>query len=230
MSKIRLMTGATLAVTGLLLSGCGSASLGVSPGVAAQVGDEAVSVSDVDGAAGRMCTALGEQFEAESTTLPMSFVRQGTMQLLTLRAQARQVADDYGVEAGSTYLNDVAQRRRTAATMPEEVQDTYVELTSANAFANDIVEQVGAIVLADAGVTDPSVEQVSQAGTDVFNQWPDANGIDIDPRYGLESVDGVLTPIDTNTSVAVSERAKAGLSGDPDAAYARTLPLTHRCG
>ncbi len=226
MSKTRLMTGATLGVAALLLSGCGTAS----PGVAVQVGDETLSVRDVDGAAGQMCTALGDQFEAESTTLPMSFVRQGTVQLMTLRSQAMQIADDYGVEPGSTYLNDVAQSRRTAATMPEEVQDTYVELTTANALANDIVEQVGAIVLADAGVSDPSPEAVSQAGIDVFNQWPDANGIDIDPRYGLESIDGVLTPIDTNTSVAVGERATTGLSNEPDAAYARTLPLTHRCG
>ena len=226
MSKTRLMTGATLGVAALLLSGCGSAS----PGVAVQVGDETLSVRDVDGAAGRMCTALGDQFEAESTTLPMSFVRQGTVQLMTLRSQAMQIADDYGVEPGSSYLNDVAQSRRTAASMPDEVQDTYVELTTANALANDIVEQVGEIVLADAGVSEPSIEEVSQAGIDVFNQWPDANGIDIDPRYGLESVDGVLTPIDTNTSVAVGDRAITGLSNEPDVAYARTLPLTHRCG
>lgn len=226
MSKTRLMTVATLGIAGLLLTGCGSAN----PGVAVKVGDEELSLRDVDAAAGEMCTALGDQFEAQSTTLPMSFVRQGTVQLLTLRAQALQVADDYGVEPGSSYLNDVAQRKRTAATMPEDVQDTYVELTSANALANDIVEQIGTIALADAGVADPSVEEISQAGIDLFNQWPDANGIEIDPRYGLESVDGVLTPIDTNTSVAVGEQAKTGLSNDPDTAYAKTLPLTHRCG
>ena len=40
----------------------------------------------------------------------------------------------------------------------------------------------------------------------------------------------MLTPIDTNTSVAVGETAKAGLSTEPDPAFARTLPLTHRCG
>jgi hypothetical protein len=225
-SKTRLMTAATLGVAGLLLTGCGSAN----PGVAVKVGDEELSLRDVDATAGEMCTALGDQFAAESTTLPMSFVRQGTVQLLALRSQAMQIADDYGVEPGTTYLNAVAQQKRTAATMPQDVQDTYVELTSANALAKDILEQVGTIALADAGVTDPSVEEISQAGIDLFNQWPDANGVEIDPRYGLESIDGVLTPVDTNTSVAVGDRAKTGLSNDPDTAYARTLPLTHRCG
>jgi hypothetical protein len=220
------MTAATLGVAGLLLTGCGSAS----PGVAVQVGDAQLSVREVDTAAREMCTALGDQFEAQSTVLPMSFIRQGTVQLLTLRTQAMQVADDYGLEPGSSYRNDVAQRRRTAASMPEDVRETYVELTSANALASDIVDQVGAIVLEERGVTDPTTEQVTQAGVDVFNQWPDANGIEIDPRYGLESIDGVLTPVDTNTSVAVGQTAKDGLKTEPDAAFARTLPLTHRCG
>ena len=230
MSKTRLMratkTMVAIGAAGLVLTGCGSAS----PGVAVKVGDEEISTTRVDAAADNMCTALGDQFEAEGTTVPMGFVRQGVVQLLTLRAQAEQIADQYGVEPGSTYQNDVAQRQRTAASMPEDVRDDYVELTSANALAQDVLEQVGRIKLEQDGVTDPTVDQVSQAGVDIFNVWPDANGIDIDPRYGLRSVDGVLKPVDTNLSVAVSDSAKSGLKEDPDAAYARTLPLTHRCG
>ncbi|HEY0643060.1 MAG TPA: hypothetical protein VGD39_06565 [Nocardioides sp.] len=230
MSKTRLMTAAptwvSVGLAGLLLSGCGSAA----PGVAVKVGDESLSVREVDAAAKELCTALGDQFESQGTTLPMSFVRQGAVQLMTLRAQALQVAEDYGVKPGSSYRNDIAQRERTAASMPEDVRDTYVELTSANALANDIVNQIGKIVLEDQGVQDPTEEQATQAGIDVFNQWPDANGIDIDPRYGLESIDGVLSPVDTNTSVAVGETAKAGLATEPDTELAKTLPLNHRCG
>jgi hypothetical protein len=225
-SKTRLMTAATTVLAGLLVTGCGSAA----PGIAVKVGDEELTVREVDAAASRMCTALGDRFASENTVLPMSFVRQGTLQLMTLRTQSLQIAEDYGVEPGSSYQNDVAQSRRTASTMPADVQDTYVELTTANALATDIVNQIGEIVLEDDGVTDPTTEQVTQAGIDVFNQWPDAHGVEIDPRYGLESVDGVLTPVDTNTSVAVGETAKAGLATEPDTAFARSLPLTHRCG
>ena len=77
---------------------------------------------------------------------------------------------------------------------------------------------------------DPTAEQITQAGIDVFNQWPDAHDLEIDPRYGLRSVDGVLSPVDTNTSVAVGETAKAGMSTEPDPAFAETLPVNHRCG
>ena len=217
---------AALGAAGLALSGCGSAS----PGVAVEVGDQEISTGRVDSAAAHMCTALSEQFEAEGTTVPMGFVRQGVVQLLTLRAQAEQIAEEYGVEPGSTYTNDVSQREITAESMPEEVREDYVELTSANALAQDVLEQVGRIRLEEQGVADPTLEQVSQAGVDVFNVWPDANGVEIDPRYGLENVDGVLTPVDTNLSVAVSDAAKSGLAQEPDVAYARTLPATHRCG
>ena len=226
MSKTRLMTAAPASVmvglAGLLLTGCGSAT----PGVAVQVGDEELTVRHVDEVTANYCTAVGD-LESE---VPMSFVRQYVVQLLTLRSQASQLADEYGIEAGSSYRNDVAQRQGTAGTQPEEVREDYVELASSTAYAQDIVDQIGRITLEDAGVTDVTAEQATEAGIDVFNQWPDANGIEIDPRYGLEVVDGVLTPVDTNTSVAVGETAKAGLATEPDTAFARSLPLTHRCG
>jgi len=223
-SKTRLMTAATLGVAGLLLTGCGSAA----PGVAARIGDQELTVRQVDSVTSHYCTALGE-LESE---VPMSYVRQFVIQLLALRSQAEQIADEYGVEPGSTYLNDVAQRQGTAATKPEEVREDYVDLASTQAYAQDILDQVGEIVLDDQGVDDATAEQISQAGVDVFNQWPDVHGVEIDPRYGLESIDGVLTPVDTNTSVAVGETAKSGLvtATQPDTAYAESLPTTQRCG
>jgi hypothetical protein len=221
-SKTRLMTAATTVVAGLLLTGCGSAA----PGVAVRVGDEELTVRHVDSVTENYCTAVGD-LESE---VPMGFVRQYVVQLLTLRSQASQIADDYGVEPGSTYRNDVAQRQGTAGTKPEEVRDDYVELASTQAYAQDILDQVGRIVLEEQGVAEPTAEQVTEAGIDVFNQWPDANGIEIDPRYGLEAVDGVLTPVDTNTSVAVGETARSGMETEPDPAFAETLPANHRCG
>jgi hypothetical protein len=222
-STPRLMTAATMGVAGLLLTGCGSAS----PGVAARVGDEVLSVRDIDNATSSYCTAVGEQFESP---VAMRYVRQYVVQLLALRSQAEQLADDYGVTAGSTYQNDVAQEQGTARTLPEEVRADYVRLTSTPAYAQDIVDQIGAITLDEQGIADPTSDQVTQAGLDLFNQWPDANGIDVDPRYGLTNVDGVLKPVDTNTSVAVGETAKSGLAERPDPAFAETLPTTHRCG
>ena len=83
MSKTRLMTAATVGVAGLLLTGCGSAA----PGVAAKVGDETISNRTVDTATEHYCTSVEDQLESP---VPMSFVRQYVVQLLTLRAQVDQ--------------------------------------------------------------------------------------------------------------------------------------------
>lgn len=230
MSKTRLKTAlrtvGAVALAGLVLTGCGSAS----PGVAAQVGDETISARTVDRASAHVCTALGDQFRSDGTVVPMGVIRQGVLRLMTQSATARQIAEEYGVEPGAVYQRELAQLRRTASTLPEEVREDYVEVLSANALANDVLEQVGRASLVEQGFADPTVEQVTQAGTDIFTQWPDSHGVEVDPRYGVEMVDGALTPVDTNLSVAVGETARAGLATEPDVTYANTLPETHRCG
>ena len=227
MSKTRALSGVALGAAALLLSGCaGSAS----PGVAVEVGDETISAQRVDAAAGHMCTALEDDFQSQNTVVPMSFLRSGVVRLLTLSSQARQIADAYGVEPGAAYARDVAQRERTASVFPDEVRADYVEIMSANALANDILEQVGRAKLEAEGFADPTVDQIGQAGSDVFATWPDAHGVDIDPKYGVELVDGKIVSTDTNLSVAVGELAQKGLASDPDPAYAGTLPSHQRCG
>ena len=177
MSKNRLTTvlrtAGAVALSGLVLSGCGSAS----PGVAIEVGDETISTRTVDRASGHVCTALGDEFSANGTVVPMGFIRQGVVQLMTLSSTAHQIADEYGVEPGAAYEREVATRTRTAAAFPEEVRDDYVEVMSANALANDILEQVGRAELAEQGFEDPTVDEVTQAGTDIFTSWPDAHGV-----------------------------------------------------
>jgi hypothetical protein len=225
--KSTLRSVGALALSGLVLTGCGSSAR---PGVAVEVGNESISTSTVDSTSAHLCTALGDQFKSNGTVVPMGFIRQGVVQLLTLSSTAEQIADEYGVEPGQAYQREVAQREATAQSFPEEVRADYVEVMSANALASDILNQVGRIELEDQGVADPTVEQITQAGTDVFSSWPDQNGVEIDPRYGVEMKDGTLTPVDTNLSVAVGEDAKAGMATEPDATYANTLPETHRCG
>lgn len=227
MRPTRLLTGSVVGLAGLLLSGCaGSAS----PGVAVAIGDDSISTSRVDTASAHVCTALDAEFRGNGTVLPMGFIRQGVVQLLALSSQAQQIAEQYDVAPGSAYERDLAQRERTASAFPAEVRDDYVAVMSANALANGVLDAAGRAKLADEGFTKPTVEQVTQAGTEIFTTWPDAHGVRIDPRYGVALVDGKLSPVDTNLSVAVGDDAKAGLATEPDTVYAQTLPAHHRCG
>lgn len=228
MSKPRISAALALGVAAAtLLSGCaGSAD----PGVAIRVGDETISNTVVDEAAGGICLAFKDQFTGEGQTVPMSFIRQGVIQLLTLDSQARQIAEEYDVTPDQQYNREVASVRAAAEALPEDVRADYVKVMTANALANSVVDQVGRSALKAEGVRNATVDQVAQKGQDVFAVWPDANGVEIDPRYGLKMIDGVLEPVDTNLSVAVGETARTGMATDPDPAYAAGLPAGHRCG
>jgi hypothetical protein len=226
-TKPRRLTGLSLGIAGLLLTGCaGSAS----PGVAIEVGDETISADRVDEAAAHLCTALGDEFRSSGTVVPMGVIRQGVVQLLALDSQAQQIAEEYGVEAGPAYERELASRRQAAQALPEEVRADYVEVMAANARANAVLEAVGREKLQEEGFPDPSTEQVAQAGTDVFTSWPDAHGIEVDPRYGVQLRDGALVPADTGVSTAVSDAAKAGQATEPDPGYTQGLPPDQRCG
>lgn len=226
MSKSRLMTVATVALSGVLLSGCGS----LAPGVAAKVGDQQLSVRDVDAATASVCAAWEDQSEGQTTPIAMGGVRKAVAQALTLRLWAMEVADDQGVKPGKNYFSQVSQARSEAAMVPAETQDDYLDVITAEVLALDIADQIGQKTLADAGVADATAEEVRAAGLDVFNQWPNAHGVEVDPRYGLKLVDGALDFFDTNASVAVGDTATSALAEDTPAGYVATLPVTHRCG
>lgn len=230
---VAVRAAAVLATAGLALSGCTG---GGSPGVAATVGEESLSVLEVDRAAESMCASItagvGDPAAAQ-TVIPLSFVRQGTLQLLTLDAQARQIAEEYDVEPGPDYARELASSKQRASSLPPDAREDYAKVMSANALAVSLLERVGRVELERSGMTDPTTEEAGAAGVEVFRSWPEEHGIDVDPRYGLEVVDGQLAATDTHTSVAVSEVARNGLVGDVgqlDPAYLESLPSSQRCG
>jgi len=221
----RVLTSGAVLVAGLLLSGCaGSAS----PGVAARIGDETISSSRVEQATENMCTALRNRFAEQPA--PLRDVRTGVVQLLAVDAMAEQIADEYGVTPGSAYERNVGENKDFAANLPEEVRDDYVEVMSAQVLVSDVLEQVGQIKLQEQGITDGTVDQARRAGADVFTTWPNTHTYDIDPKYGLKMVDGVLESVDTDLSLAVSDLATSGAATEVDPAYTGQLALHHRCG
>lgn len=227
MSYPRLLSVVAMGASALLLSGCaGSAS----PGVAVRVGDETISSSRISAATEHLCTALSPQFESEGQVVPIGAISQFVVRVLALGSQAEQIAEEHGITPSAAYERDVAERERAAASMPEEAREDYVEVMSTQAYASDVLDQVGRAKLAAEGFDEPTLDQVTQAGSDVFAVWPDAHGIEVDPKHGLELKDGQLLPSDTNLSLAVSDEAKAGLEAQPDAAYTSSLPSSQRCG
>jgi hypothetical protein len=230
--SIRPLVG-TVAASALLLgalSGCGVAGTGFHPGVAAQVGDEQVSVSRVDEVASNYCSAISEQLRGDNQVLPLRYLRGGVAGQLALVAAAEQLADEYDVEPGAQYDQKVAELKGAVATLPEEQQDAVIEVESSASYLSGVQQAVGTEVLRRQGTAQPTTAEAGQAGQRALNDWLDEHDVDIDPQFGVKLEDGQAVPVDTSLSHAVGSTAKKGDADTPDPAYAGSLPSSHRCG
>lgn len=225
MSKTRLGAVAALAVAGMFLSGCGSAS----PGVAAQVGDRDISTNRVDELAGQYCQALEDQLTGNSQVVPHRYFRSGVAGTLAMREVADQLAAEYDVEAGPTYDKQVAELEQNVAVLDDEVQEAVIEVESSPAYVEAVQRAVGEVLLEAEGAEQGYDDQVARGRT-AFEAWVSEHGVTFDPSLGIELVKGNIESVDSSLSVAVGEQARAGQSEEPDETYARALPDSHRCG
>ena len=156
---------AVLALTSAgMLSGCA----GAQPGVAAQVGDETIRVSDVNRLSDGYCAAYERQLEGDGTVLPMEVVTSNVVQTLTMTAVARQLAEEHGVEPSTTYEQNLANLEQAGDALADDAGEAKVTIESGLAYVNDILEQIGRKTLAEDGVTDPTVVRHSDGGWWMF--------------------------------------------------------------
>jgi hypothetical protein len=211
----------------LLLTGCA----GAHPGVAAQVGDESITLSKVDALAASYCTAIKPQLGASAqapAAISFTSLRAGVLQQLIAREIADRVGADYGVSAGVAYSRAVQSAKTAATAIPAKVRDDYIEVQTAGDYISDVVTQAAQKDLVAAGNAKPTQEQISARASELFTQYTTSADIEIDPRFGIGSD---LLAKDGNVSFAVSDTAKAGVkAADDDTTYAQALPASQRCG
>jgi hypothetical protein len=208
----------------LLLTGCGSAR----PGVAAQVGDETISLSDIDETAVLWCKAVEPELQGQ--VVPMRFVRAAVLGSMLERAVAEQIAEEYGVEPSESYRAAVAQQTQAAEVYPADTREALVEVSTSAAYRTSVLDAAATAALKADGIDSPTVDQVTQRGEDLFKTWPDSNEVVIDPRFDVRLADGSLTPAETTVSFGLSRAARDGVAEQPDPAYAQSLPDSQRCG
>jgi hypothetical protein len=213
-------------VAALTLSGCGAAS----PGVAAKVGDETISVADVDRLTTGYCEAFEDQFKASGEVYPLRYVRGYVVGQLTLQAAAEQFAADNGVTLGADYTQEIKDLEAQAAAFPAAARDDLVAVETASRYVTAVETAVGTQLLQQEGDTSADDATVSSRGRDAFIVWLGEHPADVNPRYGIQVADGAFTDVETGTSYALSPNAVAAAKAQPDQAYAGTLPSSQRCG
>lgn len=216
------------AAVAFLLSGCsGAQQPGINPGVAARVGDQTITLDEVNQQSDEICQAVKDDL---SDPLPMSLARYQILTGQIGRAIADQIAASYDVKPGADYANAVAAAKTQVATYPEHLQDTLVEVSTSQDYVQSILDAASRKALADEGVSDPTEDEVTDRSQDLFATWPDDNRLEIDPRFGFTLDEGAFVQDETGLSYAVSDIAKAGQKSQPDAAVTAQLPSSQRCG
>ena len=228
--RARLAVATTAAALAVVLTGCGVTGTGFQPGVAAQVDDRTVTTDRVDELVGQYCDALEEQLGADGSVVPLSYFRGGVAGQLALVLAAEQLADDYDVEPTTDYDRTVSGIEAQTTTLTDEQQEAVIEIEASSAYVASVQLAVGAQLLADEGVSEPTNEETGQRGVEAFNEWLETHDIEFNPEYGVTIEDGGLVAKDTQVSFPVGEAAKAGQADEPDPGYAENLPESQRCG
>src|SRR5919112_442452 len=107
----------------LTLNGCGTEG----PGVAAKVGDQTVSVAEVNRLTDGYCKALKPQIVAAGQVVPMHLVRSFVVGSLALRAAAEQFAADNDIDVPDGYTERVKAVEAQADGLGEAHRDDFVE-------------------------------------------------------------------------------------------------------
>lgn len=234
--RTRLRLCAAVLAVGLVptLAGCGS-DLGpdLHPGDAAAVGDERITIDEVDQAAEDVCYALEPQLAQVGEVWPMARVRAIALDsLLVDDVLSHRFARDEDIDLGRAY-ND--QRRALAEQLAGQGfggkrLEVAVEFSERNLYHQYVVAEAARRELGDAA--DPTA--LIQRGEEIFTAWKDDYDYEVDPRFGsLDAQGSVFRPGDPGLSVAVSEQARkaaGGDSGDDYEDYIADLPESQRCG
>ena len=221
-----------MAATALLLTGalssCGVAGTSFHPGVAAQVGDEQVTVQEVDTIASAYCSAIEGQLTGQS--LPNRYLRAGVVGQLALVAGARQLADEYGVEPGAAYGQKISDLQTATLTLEPAQREAVIAIESSATYVTAVLSAVGTEVLRQTAPGKPEASAATATGQSLFLDWFDTNEVKIDPQYGMAIKDGQAVPANTDVSTAVGDNAVKAQADTPDPEYAAGLPASLRCG
>jgi hypothetical protein len=210
----------------LALSGCA----GARPGVAIEVGDESIPMSEVDRLAEDFCAYAEERIVSEGNAVPQRFFRGGAAGILALRSVGEQLAEQYGVEPGADYDQQVTAIERGVRQIDEGLTESIVTIQASDAYLTAIQAAIGDVLLRAEGDSSAAYSEKVERGKQAFEDWISENGVTFDPALGVELKNVQAVPVDTSLSVPVGEAARAGDAATPDPAYAQGLTANQRCG
>jgi hypothetical protein len=220
-----------LAVLGLLLTGCGG-SLGIHPGSAAVIGDDTISMNQIDTTTTRYCRAYLPQLQQQGQKVPMRYLRQFVAGSLAQRDLGQQLADEYAVQPTSAYATAQAQVAQQFASAAPDIKAAVLDVEGGAPYLQSVQVAVGHKLLSESGSPTAADKVALQRGQVATQDWLRSHPVTIDPVFGTEVVGGAFTSAYDQTSYAVSALAAAGVASanQPQSSYTAALPPSQICG
>ncbi|HEX5862437.1 MAG TPA: hypothetical protein VFY58_11370 [Nocardioides sp.] len=227
MSVSRLARLAVIAPAVMLLAAVLGSCGGATPGVAAEVGEDTITIDEVDQLAGDVCAvqeSLPDDAAAPGAQATSGLTaRDGALQSLVLRSIADQMADDYGLTTDQDYQAQVDQARLQFTGVDEEKVEAALPAYTAIPYFINIMRQVGERNGAATG-DEALTEGVRQA-----QDWQADNPIRTNPMFGSFNIgDQEIESERDDLSFPASSTAKDAEGGSAD--YFASLPESQRCG
>jgi hypothetical protein len=215
----------------VLLAGCGVASTQFHPGIAAEVGDQTITTRHLDQVTADYCTAVEKvskgQPQAEDAGTPMRYLSHTFATDLIIGAAAEQLADDYDVQPTSSYKTNLAQLEPELTKLSDDQKAAVREVVGAQAYADDVLTQIGEISLNKQGTTNATADDQKAEGQKVLARWIGDHDVVVNPKYGVDL--GAQGQVDTDLSYPLGKTAKAGLQAEVDTTYTASLPDEQVC-
>lgn len=218
MGRVRILRALpALMLPVVVLSGCGVADTEFHPGVAVEVGDQTISVGRLDKISAGYCAALEKVTQqGAGQPTPMRALNDQFARDLVVKAAAEQLADEYEVTSSTAYHGTLARLEPQLDSLDDDEKDAVREVVGAQAYAQDVLLQIGEESLGNADATE---DEKFAEGRKLLENWLAENDVRVNPKYAVDLGSG---PVDTNLSVAVSDIATAG-SQQEDPSYVSAL-------
>ena len=185
-------------------------------------------VSQVDSVASNYCSAIDQQLQPTTRSLPLHYLRGGIAGRLTLVAAAQQLAATTACERGTQYDQKVAELQGAVAALPEDQQDAVIAIESSAAYIGGVEQAVGEKVLAAQGTTAAS----SRPGRRASRRSRVVRPTRRHDRPAVRDGDqGRADRPDRHEHLLRGrDTAKNGDAASPTRRTPACLPASHRCG
>ena len=206
---VRKLVLAGIAGVAVLASGCSGGTVigadGPRPGVAAEVGDQKLSIEDADAITDAVCAAQEQNPQAQPTTRALA--EQGIVAQWVTAQAARELVDQQGLSV------DAQPYDRTQIPGFDSLSDDDQELVGS--YADDI-----------------NFLQAASSQLKSDEEGLDIGGVDVtvNPRYDVDIKGDRLVPTSNDLSAAVSDESVAGSADQPTTDQLASLPASQVCG